>query len=164
MNLVMLLDKMEELIDKAPEIPLTGRVLLDSDDVLDLVDKIRNSLPDEVRKAEMVSTEKDRVISEGQQKAERMISQAEEYANKLIQDHEITRQAQQEADRILDESRAKAEEMEEGARSYAQDILANLQNSLEKTLTQVNRGKEELENREQPDSREEVESRESRAE
>ncbi len=145
MNLIMLLDRLEELIDKAPEIPLTGRVLLDSDDVLDLVDKIRGAFPEEVKRAEMVSTEKDRVISEGQHKAERMISQAEEYANKLIQESEITRQAQQEADRVLEEAQRRAAEMEEGAKAYANDVLTQLQDSLEKTLAQVTKGREALE-------------------
>ncbi len=152
MNLIMLLDRLEELIDKAPEIPLTGRVLLDSDDVLDLVDKIRGAFPEEVKRAEMVSTEKDRVISEGQSKAERMISQAEEYAKKLIQDSEITRQAQQEADRVLEESQRRANEMEEGAKLYANDVLTQLQDSLEQTLAQVTKGREALETKVKQDA------------
>ena len=148
MNLMLLLDKLEELVEKAPEIPLTGRVLMDADDVFDLIEKIRGSFPEEVKRAEMVSTEKDRVISEGQQKAERMISQAEEYANKLIHESEITRQAQQEADRILEDARKEAAAMEQGAKSYAYEVLSELQDSLEKTMGQVVKGREQLEQRE----------------
>lgn len=144
-NLVILLDKFEEIIDKAPEIPLTGKVLLDSDELLDLVDKIRNSIPEDVKRAEMVSTEKDRVISEGQQKAERMIAQAEEYANKLVRESEIHRQAQQEAKRIIEDAQKKAREMEEGSREYARDILEKLHGSLNRTIQVVDKGREELE-------------------
>lgn len=143
-NLVILLDRLEEMIERAPEIPLTGRVILDSDDVLELIDKIRNSIPEEVKRAEMVSTEKERVISEGQQKAERMISQAEEYAAKLVSESEITRQAQLEAKRILDEANRRARELEEGAQEYARDVLSKLEGALEKTLSVVLKGKEEL--------------------
>lgn len=39
-NLIILLDKLEDIIDNAPEIPLTGRVLLDSDELLELIEKI----------------------------------------------------------------------------------------------------------------------------
>lgn len=143
-NLVILLDKLEEIIDNAPEIPLTGRAIVEPDEVLDLIDKIRNSIPEEVKRAEAVSTEKDRLISEGQQKAERMIAQAEEYANKLIRDSEIHRQAQQEAKRIIDDAQKRAAELEKGANEYAQQVLGNLQAALEKTLSVVAKGKEEL--------------------
>lgn len=144
-NLVILLDKLEETVDKAPEIPLTGRVILDSDEILELVEKIRNSIPEEVKRAELVSTERDRVISEGQQKAERMIAQAEEYAAKLVRDSEIHRQAQQEAKRLLDDAQKKAIELENGAKDYADHVLNNLQKSLEQTLKVVANGRQELE-------------------
>ncbi len=143
-NLVMLLDKLEEIVSEATEIPLTGRVLLDSDELLDLIDKIRNSIPEEVKRAEMVSTEKDRVISEGQQRAERMIAQAEEYAARLIQENEITRQAREEADRLLTDAREEAEEMQRGAKDYAMSILDELDQSLQKTLSVVAKGKDNL--------------------
>ena len=57
-NLIILLDKLEDLIEQAPEIPLTGRVLLDADEVLDLLERIRNAVPEEVKRAEIVSIEK----------------------------------------------------------------------------------------------------------
>ncbi len=148
-NLVMLLDKLEEIVSEATEIPLTGRVLLDSDELLDLIDKIRNSIPEEVKRAEMVSTEKDRVISEGQQRAERMIAQAEEYAARLIQENEITRQAREEADRLLTDAREEAEEMQRGAKDYAMSILDELDQSLQKTLSVVAKGKDNLQDDDQ---------------
>ncbi|MGI6148977.1 MAG: ATPase [Firmicutes bacterium] len=143
-SLVVLLEQLEELVEKAPEIPLTGRVLLDADELLDLIDQIRSSVPEEVRRAEAVSVEKDRVIAEGQQKAERIVAQAEEYAAKLIRESEIHRQAEQEARRILDEAAHRAEEITRGAEDYADQVLRNLQEALEKTLSVVAKGREEL--------------------
>ena len=146
-NLVVLLEQLEELVEKAPEIPLTGRVLLDADELLELIDQIRSSVPEEVRRAEAVSVEKDRVIAEGQQKAERIIAQAEEYAARLIRESEIHRQAEQEARRILDEASQRAQEITRGAEDYADQILSNLQSALEKTVSVVSKGREELANR-----------------
>ncbi|HHT74373.1 MAG TPA: ATPase [Firmicutes bacterium] len=146
-NLVVLLEQLEELVEKAPEIPLTGRVLLDADELLELIDQIRSSVPEEVRRAEAVSVEKDRVIAEGQQKAERIIAQAEEYAARLIRESEIHRQAEQEARRILDEASQRAQEITRGAEDYADQILSNLQSALEKTISVVSKGREELANR-----------------
>lgn len=141
---MVLLEQLEELVEKAPELPLTGRVLIDADQLLDLIDQIRTSVPEEVRRAEAVSVEKDRVIAEGQQKAERIVAQAEEYAAKLIRESEIHRQAEQEARRIVEEASQRAKEITRGADEYADQVLRNLQEALEKTLSVVTKGREQL--------------------
>lgn len=143
-NLVVLLEQLEGLVEKAPEIPLTGKVLIDADELLDLIDQIRGSVPEDVRRAEAVSVEKDRVIAEGQQKAERIVAQAEEYAAKLIRDSEIHRQAEQEARRIVDEAAQRAKEITTGAEEYADKVLHNLEEALQKTLSVVAKGRERL--------------------
>ena len=55
--MIILLDKLEDLIDNAPEIH-NRAVLLDSDELLELIEKIRNAVPEEVKRAEIVSTER----------------------------------------------------------------------------------------------------------
>ena len=60
MNLIILLDRLDQLIDSAPEIPLTGKALIDAEAALELVDKIRNAIPEEVKRAEWLASEKDR--------------------------------------------------------------------------------------------------------
>jgi len=149
-NLIILLDKLEEIIDKAPEIPLTGRVLLDSDELLELIEKIRNAVPEEVKRAELVSTEKDRVISEAQQRAERIIDQAKEQAARMLKESEIYRQAQQEAKQILAEAHKRAQELIQGSEDYAHKVLSDLEESLNKTLRIIERGKAELKKDNQP--------------
>lgn len=143
-NLIILLDKLEDIIDKAPEIPLTGRVLLDSDDLLELIDKIRNAVPEEVKRAELVSSEKDRVLSEGHKQAEDIIAQAKKQASQMLKESEIYSQAQQEAKKILAEAYQQAKEMQLGSDEYALNVLNGLENSLAKTLQVVSKGKKEL--------------------
>lgn len=148
-NLIILLDKLEEIIDKAPEIPLTGRVLLDSDELLELIDKIRNAVPEEVKRAEIVSTEKERVILEGQKRAEKILAQAKEQAGRMVKDSEIYRQAQQEAKKILTEAHKRASELRTGSEEYAHNVLNELEASLNKTIKVVIKGKNELKQDEQ---------------
>lgn len=144
MNLVILLDRLDQLIDSAPEIPLTGKSLVDADEALELIDKIRNALPEEVKRAEWLASEKDRVIKESQVEAERIVVQAEEYVAKLVSENEIVKKAKEEAKKIIETARAEAREMEKGAGEYAQEVLSNLQSALEKTLAVVKKGQEEL--------------------
>ena len=144
MNLVILLDRLDQFIDSAPEIPLTGKSLLDADEALDLIDKIRNALPEEVKRAEWLASEKERVMQESQQEAERIVVEAEEYVAKLVSESEIIKKAKEEAKKIIEEARAEAREMEKGAKEYAEGVLNNLQGALERTLAVVKKGKEEL--------------------
>lgn len=144
MNLVILLDRLGHLIETAPEIPLTGRSLVDADEALDIIEKVRNAIPEEVKRAEWLTNEKDRVMQEGQAEAERLVLQAEEYVARLVSESEITRQAQAEAKRILEEARQQSEEMKAGASRYADSVLTGLQDSLEKASKVVKRGREEL--------------------
>lgn len=144
MNLVILLDRLDQMIDSATEIPLTGKCLIDAEEALDLIDKIRNALPEEVKRAEWLTSEKDRMLQESQAEAERIVSQAEEYVAKMVSESEIVKKAREEAKRLLEEARNEAREMEKGARDYAEAILGDLESALNKTLTVVKKGRDEL--------------------
>lgn len=144
MNLVGLLDRLDQLIEAAPEIPLTGKSLINAEEALDLLDKIRNALPEEVRRAEWLTQERERVIREGQAEAERMIQEAEEYVQKLVSESEIIKRAKMEADRIMEEARQQAREVQAGADQYALTVLGNLEAQLQQTLEVIRRGREKL--------------------
>lgn len=143
-NLQVLIDQLEVMVEKAPEVPLVGKVLIDADELFELLDVIRTAIPEEVKRAEAVSSEKDRMIAEGQQQAELMIKKAEEYATKLVHNSEIFRQAEEEGKVILEKAKLRAEEIETGAKEYADQILSNLHDALQKTLHVVELSKEEL--------------------
>ncbi len=150
MNLVILLDRLDQLIDSAPEIPLTGKSLINAEEALDLIDKIRNTLPEEVKRAEWLTSEKDRMLKESQVEAERIVVQAEEYAAKMVSESEIVKKAQDEAKNIIENARKEARQMEREASEYAESVLANLEGALQKTLSVVQQGRTELQ-RGQPD-------------
>lgn len=144
MNLVILLDRLDQLIDSAMSVPLTGKVLVDADAALDLIDKIRNAIPEEVKRAELLTSEKDRVLQEGQAEAERIVLQAEEYVNKMVGESEITKQAQIQAKQMIDQAQRRAQEIEAGSSTYANEVLGTLADQLDKTLRVVRKGQEEL--------------------
>ena len=144
MNLIILLDRLDQLIDSAPEIPLTGKALIDAEAALELVDKIRNAIPEEVKRAEWLASEKDRMLAESQEEAERMIREAEAYVAKMVSESELVRKAKEEALRILEEAENKARETQVGADQYAYSVLAKLEEHLDRVQKVVRRGREEL--------------------
>ncbi len=141
LSVMILLDRLEELLSGRR---LLGRTWVETDAALELTQKIRAALPDEIREAEWLTSEKERLIFEAQEEAKRILRDAENYAAKLVQDSQITRQAQHEAEALMAEARREAAAIEDDARAYARHILAQLEDSLEKTLRVVRKGQGDL--------------------
>ena len=64
MDVIQLLEYLQEIIENAPKMPITGKVFIDKNEVLDIVDQIINYLPDEFKKAQWVLGEKERILNE----------------------------------------------------------------------------------------------------
>lgn len=144
MNLVLLLDQVEELLEGCPRVPLTGKVMINGDELLDLLDQIRGALPEEVKRAEWIAQEKDRLLRDTQEEAARIIKQSEDYARKLVEESELLAEARAEAQKIVREAQVKAKELTGGAAEYADRVLGDLAGQLEQTLKVISRGREEL--------------------
>ncbi len=143
-NLMQLLDQLEELAEDSPHVPLTGKSLVSTDDLYNIVDKLRVSLPEEVKRAEWVAKEKERLLEESKAEAQKMIEQAKEYIQKLIEESEILRLAKEQAAAVMDSAKEDATQIAHGAANYAQQVLVALEEQLEKTLNTVRRGQDEL--------------------
>jgi len=144
MNLLLLLDRLEQLVQESPRMPLGNRALINAGELLELIEKIREALPDEVKRADKLAAESERVIQQGQTEAERIVREAEEYAARLVSESEVLRRAQAEAKKIIEEAQRRAKELGEGADAYADGVLRNLQEALERTLRAVKKGRSEL--------------------
>jgi len=143
-DLLSALNELEELIESSGKIPLTKKVVLDEDRVLDLLDRIRTTIPEEIRQAKWIIQEREKVLNDSQKEAMRILEDAQKELEKRADDSEITRQAKVLAEEIVKKAETVAREMREGARGYADDILANLQESLGKILNQIEHGRSEL--------------------
>lgn len=147
----LLLERLEHLITSAPSLPLGGRAVIRTDEALELIDRIRRALPEELQQAAEVLARREAILQEGQAEAERIVLKAEEYAARLVRESEVLRQARQEGEKLLETYRRRAAELEAGANEYADSVLLMVQQALEKTLAeiqrhlhQVQRGREEL--------------------
>ena len=123
---------------------MTGKSLVDTEEALELIDKIRNALPEEVKRAEWLASEKDRMLKESQAEAERIVVQAEEYVAKMVSESEIVKKAREEAQRLLEQARQDARKLEKESQEYAEGVLGNLEEALQRTMAVVKQGRENL--------------------
>ncbi|HEY8496831.1 MAG TPA: hypothetical protein VIK98_07380 [Limnochordales bacterium] len=143
-NLLLLLDKLEQMVQEAPRVPIGNRALINASEMLELIAKIRETLPEEVKRADRLAADTERLLQQGQSEAERLVREAEAYAARLVSESEVLRRAQAEAKKIIEEAQKRAKEIEEGADAYADGVLRNLQEALERTLRTVKKGRSEL--------------------
>ena len=144
MEVMRVLDEMEELVENSGRIPLTGKVIIDSEVLLDFVDKIRSLLPEELRQAQWVSKERERILADAQQEAKEIVSKTHNEVQSLAKETEIVKEANIQASTILMEAQQKAYEIETGANSYALEVLESLEDNLTKIINIVKKGQEEL--------------------
>jgi regulator of protease activity HflC (stomatin/prohibitin superfamily) len=140
MDILQLIDRLEELFNDAKAVPFTHNVIVDEDKMLELIDQMRIAIPEEVKKAQQVVAQRDRVMAQAQEEANRTLQIARDKADGLVQKDMVAQEAQRRADQILSQARAEAEEVRADADNYVLDTLLQLQEQIEKLGNQVNNG------------------------
>jgi cell division septum initiation protein DivIVA len=150
-EIMVLLDRLEELIGQATKVPLTGKVLLDPDEVLGLVDEMREMLPQEIRDANRVARDRETIMTDAREQAEAMVREAQSVASRLTSDSAVTREAQVQADELIDQAKRVAREIRQNALEWADELFQRVQPDLErvaadtqKAVAAVRKAREEL--------------------
>ncbi len=137
MEIMEIIDMMEETIEKSTVVPLSGKIVVDKEDLLDYIQEMRLVFPDEVKEAKWVKEERERILAEAQTRSETMIKNAEEKVVQMIDEHEVTKQAVEQANQLLNESQTKAMEIKTDCDQYADDILNDIEKRLDMLLKKV---------------------------
>jgi hypothetical protein len=140
MDILHLIDRLEELFNESRPIPFTHNVIVDEDRMLDLIDQMRVAIPEEVKKAQQVLAQKDRILAQAQEEANRTLALAREKSEQLIERDALVQAAQARAEQIVSQIRADAEIQRIEADKYVVDTLRNLEMELERYLNQVRNG------------------------
>lgn len=158
MEISELLDQLEKCLSTGGKVPFTNKSMVNVEECLEVLDQIRAALPAEIREAQYILREREKVLVEAKQEAEKMKNLTRVQIEKLLEEHSLTKEAKDKADKILGKAQQVAQEIRQGANQYADDLLAKLEIHLEKTLAVVKRGRQELEGPKPPINREEEQS------
>ena len=140
MDILQLIDRLEELFNDAKAVPFTHNVVVDEDRMLEIIDQMRIAIPEEVKKAQQVLSQRDRVMAQTQEEANRTLALAREKADSLTQKDVIVQEAQRRAEQILAQARADAEATRVDADNYVLESLMHLQEQISKLNSQVSNG------------------------
>jgi vacuolar-type H+-ATPase subunit H len=140
MDILQLIDRLEELFNASKSIPLTRNVMVDEDRMLDIIDQMRIAIPEEVKKAQQLLGQRDRVLAQAQEEANRTLELARQKADQLASREMVVQEAQRRADQILLQGRTDAENTRSDADDYVMRSLTQLQAELERISNQVLNG------------------------
>ena len=140
MDILHLVDRLEEVIKGSTRLPFSGMRLVDERRIWPLLDQMRISIPEEVRRAERTLREKDRTMAQAQEEVERIIALARSEAVQITTEHVIAQAAEEKAVAIHEQAQQEAESVRSGADEYAFDVLCKLEQELRRALSVIENG------------------------
>jgi len=148
-----LIDEADELLDNKFHIG-SYCLFVNTDDLQDILSKIRAILPEEVKTAEMIIKRRDDIYLEAQNRADRIISEAQTKASSLLSENELIRAVKEKAAAIQEQVKGSCEEMrtkaseesenirknayqeamqtKDGAKAYVSELLSNLEKDIDR--------------------------------
>src|SRR5450631_3011325 len=149
MDVLVLIDKLDDLVHNAKPVPLTDQVRVDKEEIYDILDQMRATIPEEIKQARWIVKERQEMLAEAKKEAERIIKDARERQERLVGE-EVTKQAERAAEDIVEDARAREREIRLGAEDYADEILNTLEVNLSKFIAAVQSGRERLQGKDEP--------------
>jgi|YNPMSStandDraft_1061717.scaffolds.fasta_scaffold42231_2 cell division septum initiation protein DivIVA len=145
MDIQHLLGRLEAVLLEARRVPGTKLKLVDVERCFQLIDQMVLAIPEEIKKAQRIQQEYDRIIAQAKEEAERIKELAREEASRLADDEAIIAIAQNRAQVIEERARREADRMRAEADAYALETLIRLRDELSHTLAVVSNGITKLE-------------------
>lgn len=130
-NIIELLEYLQDEVDNAAKVPMSGKVMIDKREILEIVDQIINYLPDQLKKAEWIMNEKERILNEAKKEYDSVKKETASMMRKNIENHNIVKEAKIRAEEIIASAQRDAKAIRLGSRDYSDEILSQLDKEIE---------------------------------
>ena len=129
-KIMSLLDELEELIKSSGKMPFSEKGIIDLDVAEKIIEDMRLNLPRDIQQAKWLGQEKDRIISDAKREYNRMINEAKDQVEYLVNNNSIYKDAQKRADAIIKEAENHANYMKYRSYEYIDQLLYDMQNDI----------------------------------
>jgi vacuolar-type H+-ATPase subunit H len=129
------LDDIEEVLEGSKSLPFTNKISVEKDRIMDILNEIRLNLPDDIRQAQRILGDHDRIVAEAERKGQSIIEAAEDDAKIRTNNHEIFRRASDAATEIVDAAKKDARDLRLNAIDYADEMMQNAETELKGYIT-----------------------------
>ena len=156
MEILELIDRAEALIGASTKVPLAQKRMINTEDILDLIDQMRVAVPQDIKEASQVLQKRDSVINQALMQAKGILAAAEEEARIKVRESSITKdseahgaqivaEAERRANNIIATAEKQAQARRQDADAYSLQILRDLDGRLGNAAEEIKGGIELLE-------------------
>ncbi|MCI5997507.1 MAG: ATPase [Peptoniphilaceae bacterium] len=155
MEILELIDRIEDLVEESSSLPFSKKVMVDSEALFFILKEMRESIPEEIKQAEWIQEEKDRILNDATKDANQILEQANSEAlrikadaelkfEKLISESDVTLHAENRANEILMKAEQNAKTIRIQTNTYVDDVLSKTQEKLRDLITMLDNNRSEL--------------------
>lgn len=144
MDVLGLIDEIEDIVETASSLPLTSKVLVQKEELLDIISELRIKLPDEIKQAAWIKEERERIISEANKDAEQIIKETRLKLEELVSKEEVLKEANERAKDIMNKAQIASTNLKRSSLEYSDKLLMNAQENLKDMITTLNENRTEL--------------------
>lgn len=130
MKVVELMQEIEDILDTASGFPLTGKVMIDPGEIRNLLKEIRDELPEEIQQAQWIKNERQRILDDAKKEYDSLIKVANEKADQLVEENDITLRAKKRADEIMRVTEENVRNLKMDTFQYIDEVLYTFQEKI----------------------------------
>ena len=138
MEIYTLLETLEDIIEKSKTVPFTDKSIVSKVEILDIIKEIRLKFHDGLKQAKWIKEERERIIKEAEKDADDIVKEAENRIISMIDEHEITKQANERKNEIITTANDMFREYENNTKAYIDDMLKDVEESMIKLVDNLN--------------------------
>jgi hypothetical protein len=139
--------QLEHIVADARPMPLSSSIIINRQDIEDVLAELRARLPDELRQSRWIIKERDSLLEQAARESEQLMSDTRAERERMLGETEMVKASHREAERIVEDAREQARILRLEAEDYIDSKLANFEIVLQKTMKQVDKGRERLRGR-----------------
>ena len=140
MDILELIDHLEDLFNESHSVPFTHSVIVDEDRMLDIIDQMRVSIPDEIKRSAQIINQKDRFLAQAQEEAGRITNIARDRSLKAIRNEDVFKEANQSANELINKAKEEQAIIKKETDDYVVNSLKEFENKLQSLIQQVQNG------------------------
>ena len=141
------LNELEEILDESWNLPLfKGKVFVDVERIKENFEKIRESLPDEIRQAKAIVADRAQIIEDAKTESSKIIKVAQEKAKNILSHDELVKRAEETSESIISEAKIKARDMKKAANEYVEELMKKTDDVLMNSITELRQARKDLRN------------------
>lgn len=155
MDILKLIDELEEIFDEASNLPFSKKVSVNPDEVYELINDLRDAIPEEIKEARWINEERERILKEANVQADQILNDAHneversyQEANRrykeLVNQESITIEAKKQAEQIIADAKVTANTITTNSLAYVDGMLVKTQDELKNLLKVIDENREQL--------------------